>query len=165
VDIASSGLVYAIVDAEAVGLSVDRSRLPELRRSGIDVLRAVNESADRYSDVPHVDGAIFTGPPHDPEAHLRSVTVSAGGAVDRSPCATGTAAVMAVLDAMQLVPDDETFVHEGLLGLLHRARIVRRTEIDGAAAIVPAVQGSAWITGDHTFYVDDDDPLRLGVSA
>jgi trans-L-3-hydroxyproline dehydratase len=29
-------------------------------------------------------------------------------------------------------------------------------------AIVPEIEGSAWITGEHAFLVDDDDPLREG---
>ena len=80
----------------------------------------------------------------------------------RSPSGTGTAAVMAVLDAMGLLPDRETFVHEGLLGSLFRARIARRTQVGDLPAIVPEIEGTAWITGDHTFMVDDDDPLKDG---
>jgi proline racemase len=29
-------------------------------------------------------------------------------------------------------------------------------------AIVAEIEGSAWITGEHTFYVDEDDPLKDG---
>jgi proline racemase len=27
---------------------------------------------------------------------------------------------------------------------------------------VPEVSGTAWITGEHTFLLDDDDPFREG---
>ena len=47
-------------------------------------------------------GTIFTGPPNNPKADLRNVTIFADAEVDRSPCGTGTAAVMAVVDAMGL---------------------------------------------------------------
>ncbi len=31
-----------------------------------------------------------------------------------------------------------------------------------SALAVPEIEGSAWITGDHVFVIDDDDPLRDG---
>ena len=109
-----------------------------------------------------VYGTIFTGPPNDPNAHLRNVTIFADAEVDRSPCGTGTAAVMAVLDAMGLLSDDTPFVHESLIGTTFTGRIAGRTMVGEYEAIVPEIEGSAWITGEHTFVVDDEDPLRNG---
>ena len=151
VDLAFGGELFALVDTEAVGIPLDAARLPELRRVGAAIRQAVD-----------VAGVIFTGAPNDPEAHLRTVTVLAGGAIDRSPSATGTAAAMAVLDAMGLLPDDALFVNESLIGSLYRGRILRRTQVGEQPAIVPEIEGVAWITGEHTFYVDEDDPLREG---
>jgi proline racemase len=31
-------------------------------------------------------------------------------------------------------------------------------------AVVTEIEGSAWITGEHTFLLDDDDPYREGLS-
>jgi proline racemase len=109
-----------------------------------------------------VSGLVFTGPPRDPEAHLRNVTVTAG-MVDRSPGGTGTSAVMAVLDAMGLLPDDGPFVNEGLSGALFRGRATRRTLVGAFPAVLTEIEGSAWITGEHTFLVDEDDPFREGI--
>jgi proline racemase len=69
---------------------------------------------------------------------------------------------MAILDAMGLLPGDQPFVHEGLLGSLLRGRLLRRTQVGELPAIVTEITGSAWITGEHTFVLDDDDPLRDG---
>jgi proline racemase len=165
VDVAFGGAFYAIVDTEAIGIPLNESRLPELRRLGVEIRAAVNTQAmshpidDALSDVV---GVIFTGPPQDPEAHLRSVTVFANGAVDRSPCATGTSAVMAVLDAMGLLQEDQAFVHESIIGTLHRGRVNARTQVGEYAAIITEIEATAGVTGEHTFFVDDDDPLRDG---
>jgi proline racemase len=168
VDIAFGGAFYAIVDTEAVGIPLDAARLPDLRRFGRQLLASLNAS---YRVVHPVDtmlagvsGAIFTGLPVDPEAHLRNVMVTVGGGADRSACATGTSAVMAVLDAMGLLPEGQTFVHEGLLGSLLRGGVVRRTPVGDHHALVTEIQGAAWITGDHTFELNDDDPFRDGFS-
>jgi len=86
----------------------------------------------------------------------------ADASVDRSPCGTGTCAVMAVVDAMGLLGEDKPFVHESLIGTMFTGRIAGRTSVGEYQAIVPEIEGSAWITGEHTFLVDDDDPLREG---
>lgn len=71
-------------------------------------------------------------------------------------------AVMAVLDAMDLLPAGRPFVHESLIGTTFRGRVAGRETVGGVPAIRPELEGSAWITGEHTFLIDDDDPLREG---
>ena len=99
-DVAFGGAFYAIVDAESAGIPILPGRLAELRSLGMAIAREV----ERIRRVVHplddglsgIYGTIFTGPPQG-EADLRNVTVFADAEVDRSPCGTGTAAVMAVL--------------------------------------------------------------------
>jgi proline racemase len=166
VDIAFGGAFYAIVDAEAAGLPVDGTRLHDLRRLGMEV----KEQIERLRTVVHpldaglegIYGTIFTAPPRHPDADLRNVTIFAAAEVDRSPCGTGTAAVMAVLSEMGVLGDDSSFVHESIVGTLFTGRIVGRLAVGDRPAIVPEIQGSAWITGEHTFVIDGDDPLKAG---
>ncbi len=164
VDVAFGGAFYAIVDAETVGLPIDRARLTDLRRIGMDIKQAVTSAVTvvhpAEGGLTGVYGTIFTGPASRPGADLRNVTVFADAEVDRSPCGTGTCAVLAVLDAMGLAA--ETFVHESIIGTTFSARVVSRTTVGGLPAIVPELSGDAWITGEQTFIVDRDDPLRDG---
>ena len=166
VDIAFGGVFYAIIDTEAVGIPLTASRLPDLRRLAIELTRAVNHcSRVEHPALPSlsgVKGVVFTGPPVDPESHLRTVTVSGGGVVNLSPSGTGMSAVMSVLDAMRLLPEDQPFVQEGLAGSLLRGRAVGRTVVGELPAISTEIAGAAWITGEHTFCLDDDDPFREG---
>ncbi|HUL71518.1 MAG TPA: proline racemase family protein [Vicinamibacterales bacterium] len=166
VDVAFGGAFYAIVDAEAVGLAVTPERLPALREAGMTIARAV----ERAITVVHpaepgltgVYGTIFTGPPSAAGADLKNVTIFADREVDRSPCGTGTCAVLAVLDAMGLVDPTRPFVHESIIGTTFSARIASRAAVGDLPAIVPELTGSAWITGDQTFIVQADDPLADG---
>ena len=166
VDVAFGGLFYAIVDTEAVGIPLRPERLNDLRKFGVELQDALNAATDFVHPVDPetkgVSGVVFTGPPTDPEAHLRSVVVT-GSVVDRSPGGTATAAVMAVLDAMGLLADDRHFVHESITGALFRGRAVRHTLIGETSALVAEIEGTAWITGEHTFLLDEDDPLREGL--
>ena len=166
VDIAFGGAFYAIVDAEAAGVPIDGAHLPELRKLGMTIAREV----ERLRRVVHpndpglegIYGTIFTAPAHLPDAHLRNVTIFADAEVDRSPCGTGTAAVMAVLNDMGLLLDDVPFVHESIVGTTFKGRVVERVEVGEKPAIIPEIEGSAWITGEHTFLIDGDDPLKAG---
>ena len=166
VDIAWCGAFYAIIDAESAGLVLDRSGLPELRRAGVRIAEALSNSVvlrhPEEGASTGLDAVVFTGPPRAEDAHLVSAAVFSDGAVDRSPCGGTTAAVMAVLDAMGLMVGDAPFVLESLIGTQFTGRIVGRTEAGGIPAVVPEIEGSAWITGEHTFHVDERDPLREG---
>src|SRR5689334_8459554 len=165
-DVAFGGAFYAIVDSEAVGLPIDTAHLPELRRAGMEIKDAIESALTIVhpldAGLTGIYGTIFTGPPSDDGADLRNVTIFADAEVDRSPCGTGTAAVMAVIDAMGLLGAERPFVHESLIGTRFTGRVASRTQVGELAAIVPEIEGSAWITGEHTFLVDDDDPLREG---
>jgi proline racemase len=166
VDVAFGGAFYAIVDSEALGIPLRAERLPQLRAAGMEIKHAVEKVVEVVHplepDLRGMYGSIVTGPPNDPAADLRNVTIFADAEVDRSPCGTGTAAVMAVVDAMGLLSSDRPFAHESLIGTIFRGHVVGRAQVGEINAIVPAIEGSAWITGEHTFLLDDDDPLRDG---
>ena len=166
VDVAFGGAFYAIVDCEAVGLPIDAAHLPDLRRIGMEIKYAIEGAHTIVHPIEPglrgIYGTIFTGPPSSPGADLRNVTVFADAEVDRSPCGTGTAAVMAVIDAMGLLGEDKPFVHESVIGTCFQGRVGGRTLVGAHEAIVPEIEGSAWITGEHTFLIDEGDPLREG---
>jgi proline racemase len=166
VDVAFGGAFYAIADSEACGVPIAGARLVDLRTLGMEIKRAVEAAVPIAhpldAGLTGVYGTIFTGPPLTAEADLRNVTVFADAEVDRSPCGTGTCAVMAVLAAMGLLDESRSFTHESIIGTTFEGQIVGRTRVGEYDAIVPAIAGSAWITGEHTFLVDDEDPLRAG---
>jgi trans-L-3-hydroxyproline dehydratase len=164
-DVAFGGAFYAIVDSEAAGIPVLPQRLDDLRRAGMEIKRAV-EAAVRVEhplepQLTGIYGTIFTGPGPD-GVDLRNVTIFADAEVDRSPCGTGTCAVMAVLAGMGLLGAEHPFVHESIIGTRFTGRIVKETLVADLQAIVPEIGGDAWITGDHEFVIDENDPLREG---
>ena len=165
-DVAFGGAFYAIVDSEAAGIPIAGSRLDELRRTGM----AIKDAVDAAVRVEHpleaglhgLYGTIFTGPPSSETADLRNVTIFAAAEVDRSPCGTGTCAVMAVLAAMGLLGPEQTFTHESIIGTRFTGRLVGETMVGEIPAIVPAIEGRAHVTGEHTFIIDPEDPLHEG---
>lgn len=166
VDVAFSGEFYAIVDSEAVGLPIDYSHVPELTLRAADIVRGLETPVAAVhpleSRVRGIGGVIFTGPATSSAADLRSVTVSRHGQVHRSPDSASAAAVMAVLDAMGLLSEGGRFTLEGPVGTTVAGQLVDRTSVGERGAIIPVLDDTVWMTGEHTFLFEDDDPLREG---
>jgi proline racemase len=56
----------------------------------------------------------------------------------------------------------DAMTHASVLGTTFDGRIVSETTVAGRAAIVPAIRGSAWITGITQVVVDPADPFPEG---
>ncbi|MEX2272084.1 MAG: proline racemase family protein [Vicinamibacterales bacterium] len=165
VDVAFGGAFYAICDAEAAGLGVAPASLHDLKELSVQVRAQVEKAITVVHPLEPgltgIYGTIFTGPATG-GADLRNVTVFADREVDRSPCGTGTCAVMAVLDAMGMLAADHVFTHESIIGTTFRGRVLGHTSVGDLPAIIPEIEGSASITGEHLFVIGDDDPLGEG---
>ena len=165
-DVAFGGAFYAIVDSEAAGIPIVPARLPDLRRAGMEIKHAIEAALTvAHPDEPQlagIYGTIFTGPPSTADADLRNVTIFADAEVDRSPCGTGTCAVMAVLAAMGVLTPEQSFTHESIIGSRFTGRIERETSVGELPAIVPRLEGEAFITGENRFVIDDRDPFKYG---
>ncbi|HSF18275.1 MAG TPA: proline racemase family protein [Vicinamibacteria bacterium] len=178
VDVAWGGMFYVIADAGPLGVRLVPEEGREIVRVGEMVKKAAREQLEVvHPDNPEIRGvtiAELTGPATHPEAHSKNaVVVSTGeldwgrpsswtGALDRSPCGTGTCARMAALHAKGKLPLDQDFVHEGILGTVFTGRLVKETQVGGYAAVVPTLTGSAWITGIAHYVVDPEDPFPNG---
>jgi len=84
------------------------------------------------------------------------------GALDRSPCGTGTCAKMATLHAKGKLGLGEDFVHEGILGTIFTGRLIEETRVGDHRAVVPTLSGQAWITGFAQYVLDPEDPFPEG---
>jgi trans-L-3-hydroxyproline dehydratase len=52
--------------------------------------------------------------------------------------------------------------HASVLGTTFAGRVVRETRVGDRTAIVPAIRGSAWVTGISQLFVDPTDPFPEG---
>ena len=169
VDVAFGGVFYALADGEALGAAVRPAGLPDLRRLGAELRRAVDAAVvpvhPRDPGLRGIHGVIVVGAPDGGAADLRSVTIFADARVDRSPSGTGTAAAMAVVDAMGMLEPGRPFVHESLAGTRFVGRLEDHTTVGDLPAIVVRIAGEASITGEHEFVIDDEDPLADGLAS
>jgi proline racemase len=170
VAIAYGGAFYAVVNVEDVGLQVEPADLPRLIEYGRAIKAAVEEAHlpvhPLESELRGIYGVIFAeavepasggNPRRD-----ANVTIFADGEVDRSPCGSGTSARLAMLHAMGELGMGDVLLHDSIIGSQFVGRVVERTELADREAVITEIEGSAWLTGYHTFILEPDDPLGTG---
>ena len=69
---------------------------------------------------------------------------------------------MAVLHARKELKVGEGLTHESLIGSRFIGTVRGETTVGGQSAILPTVEGRAWITGYHQYIVDPADPWPDG---
>ena len=166
VDIAFGGMWYAIADAAGLGLELIPSNARELSAAG-ELIRA---AARRQVSCLHPENPELAGVSivqiaeawQGVDSTTRNAVVVAPGRLDRSATGTGLSARMAVLHARGLMNVGDRMTHASVLGTTFDGRIVAETTVGGRRAIVPAIRGSAWITGVSQIYVDPSDPFPEG---
>ena len=104
----------------------------------------------------------IAGPWQGIGAVSRNAVVIAPGRLDRSATGTGLSARMAALHARGLMRPGDAMTHASAIGSTFDGRIVSETRIGDRPAIVPAIRGSAWITGVSQLLVDPSDPYPEG---
>lgn len=166
-DIAYGGNFYAILPAAAAGLSLQEGSAQRLIDAGMRIMEAVGRQVPlRHplnAGIGEIKHTMFTGPAGAPGAHARNAVVIYPGAIDRSPCGTGTSARMAQLHARDALPLDKDFVHESFIGSLFTGRLVEDVDLTPELpAVVPTITGRAWVTGFQQFVLDPDDPFPAG---
>jgi proline racemase len=178
VDVAYGGMFYVIADAERFGLRLTPDEGADIVRITEMIKAAANEQLPVvHPEQPGFAGITIgqlSGPAHDPANSRRNVvTVSTGtldwdrpatwtGAIDRSPCGTGTSAKMATLFAKGELKVGDAFRHEGILGTVFEGRLVEEAQVGEYRAVVPTISGQAWITGFASYVVDPTDPFPDG---
>ena len=114
------------------------------------------------ADLSFLYGTIIIGPPHSPGAHSSNVCIFAEGEVDRSPTGTGVSARLALHYARNEIGVNDPIVIESILGSRFTGQVVETTTFGPHDAVIPEVEGRAWITGRHEFLMDPADPLKNG---
>lgn len=178
VDVAWGGMFYVIADARQLGIEIKAENGAEIVRISEMIRAATREQLPVvHPENPEIVGPTISqlsAPPSHPDAHRKNaVTVATGevdwnkpstwkGALDRSPCGTGTCAKMATMYARGQLGLNEDFHHEGILGTLFTGRLVEETKVGNYTAVIPTLSGQAWITGIANYVVDPTDPFPTG---
>ncbi len=166
-DISWGGNFYAILPAEAVKLTLEKQHAQALIEAGMIIMQAVEQQIPLQhpvnpgiTEIRHVQ---FTGPADVDGASAKNTVVIYPGTLDRSPCGTGTSARMAQLFGRGQLELNQDFVHESIIGTTFTGRLVEKMQLTPEiTAVVPTIEGRAWISGFQQFVLDPEDPFPAG---
>lgn len=165
IDVAYGGNFYAIVEPQQNFPGLSKFSPAEILRFSPLIRAALNESHEfvhpENSTVRRVSHVMWTGEPAAGGDAANAVFYG-DRAIDRSPCGTGTSARMAQLVAKGRLRVGDTFVHESIIRSRFIGRVEARAQVGSYPAIVPSIEGSAWVTGINTIFVDDTEPFPQG---
>jgi proline racemase len=166
VDVAYGGMWYAIADAHALGFALEPSEARDLSRVGEQIRLAARQQLHpvhpENRGIAGVSIAQIAEPWRGIGAVSKNAVVCPPGRLDRSATGTGLSARIAALHAKGLMRPGDTMTHASVIGSTFEGRIVREVEVGGRPAVVPAIRGSAWITGVTHVLVDPTDPYPEG---
>jgi proline racemase len=166
VDVAFGGMWYAIADAHTLGFALEPAEARDLSLAGERIRAAAREQLPCvHPENPEIAGVSIVQiaePWRGVGAVSKNAVVVAPGRLDRSATGTGLCARMATLHARGLMHAGDAMTHASVIGSTFDGRIVAETTVGGRAAIVPAIRGSAWITGITQVLVDPTDPFPEG---
>jgi trans-L-3-hydroxyproline dehydratase len=166
VDVAYGGMWYAIADAQALGFAIEPHEARDLSLAGEAIRIAAREQLPcAHPENPAIAGVSIVqlaAPWRGIGEVTRNAVVVAPGRLDRSATGTGLSARLAVLHARGLMSLGDSMIHASAIGSTFEGRIAAETRVAERTAIVPAIRGSAWITGVFQYFVDPDDPYPEG---
>ncbi len=167
--LAFGGAFYAYVDADVVGLSLRPDRYPAIVDWGKRIKQAFMQQhtivhPGGEQDLNFLYGSIFVEPLMDKPfpQYSRNVCVFAEGEVDRSPTGTGVSGRAAIHYARGEVSLHKQLIMHSLVDSAFQVRCIAETDVNGHQAIIPEVNGQAFITGEHQFLLDKADPFVDG---
>ena len=177
-DIIFGGQFFAQADLAHFGLSVDPAKGKELTRVGALVKAACDEQITvAHPHNPDVNKVnliyMHEGNPTPGKPARNAMTVTQGvidvnnpatltGALDRSPCGTGTSARIAGLYARGLLQIGEEFISESPIGTHFTAKVLGETKVGDYDAVLPSIKGTGYVTGKAEWTLDPYDPFPEG---
>lgn len=169
IDIAYGGNFYPIVDAQPNFPGCEHFTPEQLLEWGRQMQVLVNARFDVvHPDHPEIRGVkhcMWAGAALSAQADARAVVIAGDSLIDRSPCGTGTSARVAQRHAKGRLRLGEMFTHQSLIGSAFIGRVESTTKLgNGLDAVLPSVEGRAWVTGRSEQYVDDSQPYAYGFS-
>jgi trans-L-3-hydroxyproline dehydratase len=168
VDTAYGGDNFVIGDAAALGFALTADEARDLAVTGMRITAAANEQLGfrhpEHPDWSHISFCQIAAPlvHEDGVAVSRNAVAIRPGKIDRSPCGTGCSARLAVLFARGVLGVGDRMIGRSIIGSQFDCRIEAAAQVGERAAIVPSIEGQAWITGTHQHMLDPTDPWPGG---
>lgn len=164
-DLAYGGAFYAYVDADSINLSLDKENYSQIINYGKQIKQVIMHSKQNIKhpfedDLSFLYGVIFIT--NSSKHHSKNVCVFADGEVDRSPTGSGVSGRAAIHHKKGELEVGESICIESIIDTTFKVKIEKTLKFGNYESLIPKVSGDAFITGTHTFYIDEKDELKYG---
>jgi proline racemase len=168
VDIAYGGNFFGLVSARELSLEIKKENVSKLITYGMKLREIINDTTNIYhpynKDLNKVELIeIYDSYGNEKITHKNCV-VFGNNQVDRSPCGSGTSAMLALQYFNNKIKINESFINESIIGTKFLGKVVKKVKVGNFDAIIPEIQGKSYITGNHHFIIDNNDPLCKGIT-
>lgn len=169
-DLAYGGAFYAYVDMDKNNFDFDLYKISyrNLIENGMKIKNAVMKADNDIThpfenDLSFLYGTIFIDNNKQPSGiDSRNVCVFADGEIDRCPTGSGVSGRMAIHKARNEIEFGETISIESITDSVFIGSLLSEENYGPFKAIIPQVEGAAYITGIQTFIIDPSDPMKNG---
>jgi proline racemase len=161
--VAFGGNIYAYVKSNDLKLKLASTNLKEILSVGRNLLKELKQLEVSHPEIESIKGVMGVSIYEDiSPKNSRNIMIAENDLFDRSPCGTGTCGRMAVLSTNGELSRGEEFLNQGIIGTKFTGIIKEETRVGQHAAILPEINGSAYMTGISDLVISDGDKLGTG---
>lgn len=168
VDIVYGGNFFGLVSASELSQEIKKENVSILISYGMKLREIINDTTNIYhplnkglNKVELIE--IYDSYNNENLIHKNCV-VFGNNQVDRSPCGSGTSAMLALNYFNNKIKINEVFINESIIGTRFSGKVVKKVKVGSLDAIIPEIQGKSYMTGNHHFIIDNNDPLCKGIT-
>lgn len=137
---------------------VHAGNIPQLTQVAVAIRQALADQGITGTDGAEIDHIELMVRRPRPGIDARSFVLCPGSAYDRSPCGTGTSAVLACEHADRRLELGRTWHQESVIGSVFSAHLALQGN-----RLIPCLTGTAFVTGECRLIADPDDPFAWGI--
>ncbi|KAE8152933.1 proline racemase [Aspergillus avenaceus] len=170
VDIAYGGQGYVIAQAKDLDIEIhtsNRDRLVDVDLGNRLKTAVLAQDMPTHPENPAIRGinnVIISEPLVDQDGvkSVKHTVIVTPGRLDRSPCGTGSSSRLAVLYARGQIQIGEKVIFRSVIETEFIGTVRGTEKVGHTDAVLPNIQGRAWITGERKVLLDPDDPFQRG---
>ncbi len=165
VDVSFGGSFFGLICEDELDFPISVENLPKLKELADKLEVAINEQHSfqhpEHNHINTVDLIEFYNKEKCDKYDSKNVVIF-GGAIDRSPCGTGTSAKLGMLYHYDKLKKGEKYKYASIIESVFEGTILDVVKVGEYNAVIPEIKGSAYITGFNNIVFDKEDPYFNG---
>lgn len=168
VDIVYGGNFFGLVSSKELSIEVRQENVPKLISYGMRLRKIINEKIDIYhpgnKNFNKIELIEIYETKDSDKLSNKNCVVFGHNQIDRSPCGSGTSSILTLKYFNNDIKLNELFVNESIIGTKFTGHVVEEAKVGNFDGVITEIQGKAFITGNHHFIIDSNDPLQEGIT-